>query len=76
MGDCPCPRCYISSRDLDQTGTLEDIRFRKENPRVYSTSIERMVQDARSALYGGASLAATKVDKALKPMSLVPTMVS
>jgi hypothetical protein len=35
-----------------------------------------MVQDARSALYGGASLAAAKVDRALKPMSLVPTMAS
>ena len=73
-GLSPCPRCLVPKSKLDQTGTKRDSKFRLKNVRTY---LFDSVQIARNAIYNSAAaIAGTVVDRLLKAMSSVPTLVS
>ena len=73
-GLSPCPRCLVPKSKLDQTGTKRDSNFRLKNVRTY---LFDSVQIARNAIYNSAAaIAGTVVDRLLKAMSSVPTLVS
>ena len=73
-GPSPCPRCLVPKSKLDQTGTKHDSNFQLKNVRTY---LFNSVQIACNAIYNSAAaIAGTVVDRLLKAMSSVPTLVS
>ena len=73
-GLCPCPRCLVPKSKLYQMGTKHDIKFRLKNVRSY---LFDYVQAARNVIYkSAAAITGTVVNRLLKAMSSVPTIVS
>lgn len=71
-GLCPCPRCLVRSKDLDQLGTVEDMATRGVH-RVYQS---KKVQKARDLIYKKAKpITGANVEALLKETSAVPTVV-
>jgi hypothetical protein len=71
---CPCPRCFVEMKKVDKMGQKNDDRARVNNPRTFMANL---VQTARDCIYRlGYSIVSKKIDNALKPFSLMPTMVS
>ncbi|KAF9046642.1 hypothetical protein BJ165DRAFT_1611041 [Panaeolus papilionaceus] len=69
-GTCPCPRCLVQSKNLDQLGTCEDTDIRSE----YRTYNAKKVQRARNFIYNKAKpITGTNVEALLKEHSFVPT---
>ena len=73
QGLCPCPRCTIPKTDLDRLGTKRDADSRNRSVREY---LRHKIVLARMWIYEmGHGIASAAVEKLLKPLSLVPTMV-
>ncbi|KAJ3514741.1 hypothetical protein NMY22_g14642 [Coprinellus aureogranulatus] len=72
-GDCPCVRCLVRKKNLDQMGTAEDMLFRKTHPRVDSGERQIRVWKARAAIYGGGAVSGDPIQRIL-PFSDVPTI--
>jgi hypothetical protein len=78
MGGCPCPRCTIQKSRLHLVGTRKD-----RNDRIHLTRIDDhihryTISQAREVIYGKkyAAINSAGVERMLKPLSLVPTMVN
>ena len=74
LGNRPCPRCLVKKDQLDQTGKPADIRTRRllRDPEKH----EIKVRSARELLFSkGTVLGSVKIERLLKPQSLVPTLV-
>ncbi|KAF9039172.1 hypothetical protein BJ165DRAFT_1531274 [Panaeolus papilionaceus] len=70
-GACPCPRCLVKSKDLDQLGMEEDTSIRHSH-RTYNVT---KVQRARDLIYKKAKpITGANVEALLKEHSFVPTM--
>ena len=64
----------MSKSTLDQTGTKRDSNFRLKNVHTYLFDSVKIV---RNAIYNSAAaITGTVVDRLLKAMSSVPTLVS
>lgn len=74
-GDCPCVRCLIQKKNLNQTGTSEDMAFRKAHPRVDSQARRDSVMKAKNAIQRGLAVGGDKVTCFLSN-SDVPVVVS
>ena len=73
QGLCPCPRCTIPKADLDRLGMKRDMDSRDRSVREY---LRHKIVLARMWIYEmGHGIASAAVEKLLKPLSLVPTMV-
>jgi hypothetical protein len=74
QGLCPCPRCLVSDKKLDQLGLVADMKTRINNYRVYPTE---SMNKARDAIYNfGDPVNGSTVQRLLKATSTVPTSVS
>jgi len=75
QGLCPCPRCTVLKEDLDRLGTKQDMNSRN-NGKYIREYIRSKVVMARTWIYQmGDGIASATVERLLKPLSLVPTMV-
>ncbi|KAJ3527383.1 hypothetical protein NMY22_g9809 [Coprinellus aureogranulatus] len=74
QGDCPCVSCLIRKKNLDQMGTVEDMRFRKAHPRLDSGERQRRVYKARVAIYHKKVAVNGDPVQRLLPYSDVPTI--
>ncbi|RXW13183.1 hypothetical protein EST38_g12672 [Candolleomyces aberdarensis] len=75
IGDCPCPRCLVTKKNLDQLGTEADVRTRRDQARQDNEARRELVQKALSKIQReGAALSRKTVDDLLKPQSLQPVM--
>jgi hypothetical protein len=73
-GNCPCPRCLTPKHLFNRTGYLRDTAQRMKRLRTY---FAEKVSQARNAIYTrGAPIKGGLVESLLKPLSLVPTVVS
>ena len=77
VGDFPCARCLVPVNEISQMGTSLDQDSRLLRKRVDDTSRKNNVEQARKLIYGHKNYAvdADKVEKLLKPTSLVPSRV-
>jgi hypothetical protein len=74
QGLCPCPRCLVPKRKLDQLGTLADTRNWISKARKYNG---KSVHEARRLIYEhGIAINGAAVQHELKATSAVPTLVS
>jgi hypothetical protein len=72
-GLCPCPRCLIPKAELDLLGLVRDSRGRLSRARTFLADKITLV---RGMIYRlGVCLTSIKLERILKPLSLVPTMV-
>ncbi|KAF9053252.1 hypothetical protein BJ165DRAFT_1339511 [Panaeolus papilionaceus] len=70
-GTCPCPRCLVKMKDLDQLGTQADM-VRCQEQRVYHAA---KVVKARNLIYKKAKpITSANVEALLKEYSAVPTI--
>jgi hypothetical protein len=76
-GNCPCPRCLITKKDISQLGTLRDRKRRVENGRKDNDDSLKNIQTARKHIYkkSGAQFTSNTLERMLKPTSEVPTEV-
>ncbi|RXW11204.1 hypothetical protein EST38_g14651, partial [Candolleomyces aberdarensis] len=72
-GDCPCVRCLVQKKNLSQMGTLEDMAFRTNHPRVDDAERQGRVEKARGVIQGGAAVNGKPVMRELKNAE-VPTV--
>lgn len=73
-GLCPCPRCVVSLTQFDQLGSKRDSNRRMAGARSY---LMDLVSRARHFIYNvGFQPTAAGIERMLKPLSLVPTIVS
>jgi hypothetical protein len=64
-------------KDTSNAGTPQDMRSRSTHTRQDSDRIRELVRQARDKIYRfGQGLASTVVENLLKPLSLVPVVVS
>jgi hypothetical protein len=74
QGLCPCPRCLVPKRKLDQLGILADTRNRFSKARKYDGD---SVREARRSIYElGMGINGAAIQRELKATSAVPTLVS
>jgi hypothetical protein len=74
QGLCPCPRCLVPKRKLDQLGTLADTSKRISKARKYEGE---SVREARRSIYElGMAINGAAVQRELKATSAIPTLVS
>ena len=74
QGLCPCPRCLVPKRKLDQLGILADTRNRFSKARKYDGD---SVREARRSIYElGMGINGAAIQQELKATSAVPTLVS
>ncbi len=74
QGLCPCPRCLVPKRKLDQLGVFADTRNQMSKARKYD---EESVCKARRLIYEhGIAINGAAVQRELKATSSVPTSVS
>ena len=75
MGQCPCPRCYITLTEVPDLGKDADSEqrrdTRKPTPRLF-----RMVKKARKAIFKGYKVSGTHIERLIGGWSWVPTIVS
>ncbi|KAF7359835.1 hypothetical protein MVEN_00708900 [Mycena venus] len=77
LGECPCPRCFVTKDKLDQFGTVRDDKNRVTLHRVDNENRKSYVQKARDWIYRlGHAVRGAKVERLLKPKSWVPTTAS
>jgi hypothetical protein len=77
MGDCPCPRCLIPKSLVHQVGTPNDSNVRSSQARVDDAQYRASIMEARKQIYEkNTGVDGAKVERELKPQSLVPTQVS
>jgi hypothetical protein len=75
QGLCPCPRCIVAKVDLDRLGTKQEMNSR-DSGKYVREYIRSKVAMARTWIYQmGDGIASATVERLLKPLSLVPTMV-
>lgn len=73
-GNCPCPRCLTPKSLFNRIGYAHDLSQRIKQLRTYFAD---KVSQARNAIYTrGAPIKGSLVEALLKPLSLVPTVVS
>ena len=77
-GNCPCPRCLITKKDIFQLGTNHDRRCRINNAREDNDHSLENIQMARNFIYGcsGYKVNSKAVEDILQATSQVPTEVS
>jgi hypothetical protein len=74
QGLCPCPRCLVPKRKLDQLGVSVDTRNRISKARKYDGD---SVREARKSIYEfGMAINSAAVQRELKETSAIPTLVS
>jgi hypothetical protein len=72
-GDCTCPRCTIPRKEFDRLGQHNDLKGRVNRTRSY---LGDLVERACEFIYkSGHFVTAAGIERMLKPLSLVPTMV-
>lgn len=72
-GDRICPRCTIPTADFDKLGHQQDTTGRIARARHYP---EYLVNRARDCIYSsGYPVNHAGIERMLKPMSVVPTVV-
>jgi hypothetical protein len=76
-GNCPCPCCLITKKDISQLGTLRDRKRRVENGRKDNDDSLKNIQTAWKHIYrkSGAQFTSNALERMLKPTSEVPTEV-
>jgi hypothetical protein len=73
-GDRICPRCTIPTAEFDKLGHQQDTKGRTTRARSYCPDL---VNRARDCIYNlGYLVTGAAVERMLRPMSLVPTVVS
>jgi hypothetical protein len=77
-GNCPCPRCLITKKEISQLGTKHDCRRRIKNAREDNDHSLENIQMARKFIYGrsGYKVNSKAVEDVLQATSQVPTEVS
>lgn len=74
QGLCPCPRCLVPKRKLDQLGVHTDMRNRISKACKYN---RETVREARKSIYEfGMAINGSAVQRELKETSAIPTLVS
>ncbi len=74
MGGCPCPRCIVPKDQIRNLGTASDKNMREGGKRRFTDEIREKIAQARKYIYkDGYAVNSEKVEKLLKPESLVPT---
>jgi hypothetical protein len=77
LGGCLCPRCTIQRSNAQLVGTRKDRNDRIKLRRVDNDHLQFMVSQARQHIYvHNNPVNSAGVERLLKPLSLVPTMVS
>lgn len=76
-GNCPCPRCLITKKDISQLGTQRDRNRRTTAAREDTDASLQTVQVAKKLIYGpsGLKVNSKAVEDLLQPASQVPTEV-
>ena len=75
QGLCPCPRCILPKVDLDRLGTKQEMDSRN-NGKCIRGYIRSKVIMARTWIYQmGDGITSAMIERLLKPLSLVPTLV-
>jgi len=72
-GLCLCPRCLVPKDELDLLGQVRDGQKRISRARTFHANL---IIKARDCIYNlGFSVRSAGIERMLKPLSLVPTMV-
>ena len=76
MGKCPCPCCLMDKSLFKHVGTVNDMKFHKNNPRVDSIERQSKVKKAWLLVYSkGKKVDSKPIDSLLLSQSMVPTQV-
>ena len=77
-GNCPCPRCLVTKKEIFQLGTQNDRKRRLTRPREDTEHSLQDIQMARNLIYGNSryKVNSKAVEDMLRPTSRVPTEVS
>lgn len=77
LGTHPCPRCFVSVKQIYALGRDDDRKQREESCREDNTQRRKKVDDAHKSLYEeGYAITGDHVDGLLKNESMVPTKVT
>jgi hypothetical protein len=76
-GNCPCPRCLVTKKEISQVGLQHDRKTRQTRLREDTRLQLEDVALARKFIYQKMSYIVNSkaVENILKPRSLVPTVV-
>lgn len=73
---CPCPRCLLLKSQIPMIGTKTDTKQRINLARVDSEDRREKIEHARKLMFeGGVNITSDKIERLLRPTSLVPTRV-
>jgi hypothetical protein len=76
MGNCPCPRCFITKAEIHNIGTDPDQSLRRNRARVDDLRRQNVVKNARDHIYNkGYAVTANGIEGMLRQHSRVPTLV-
>jgi hypothetical protein len=77
-GNCPCPHCLITKKEISQLGTKHDHRWCIINAREDNDHSLENIQMAQNFIYGhsGYKVNSKAVEDVLQVTSQVPTEVS
>jgi len=76
LGGRPCPRCYVLLKNIPDLGTKKDLATRLRH-RTDTDSIRKKIGKARKEIFRyGHGVRSSSVNRILKDLSLVPTLVS
>ena len=64
LGKCPCPRCFIELREVQDLGKAAD-RQRRANVREPTRRLFRIIKKAREAIFKGFKVSGSRVEKLL-----------
>jgi hypothetical protein len=77
QGNCPCPRCLIPLKRVQNLGQVRDMKDRQSLARADDDSRRHQVDLARGLIYeNGYVVNSVLVERILKNQSLTPTVVS
>jgi hypothetical protein len=73
---CPCPRCLLLKSQIPMIGTKTDTKRRITLARVDNENCQEKIEVARKLMFeGGVNITSEKIERLLRPTSLVPTRV-
>lgn len=73
---CPCPRCLLLKTQIPMIGSKTDTKQRIRLARVDSEDRQEKIELARKLMFeGGVNITSEKIERLLRPTSLVPTRV-
>jgi len=73
MGQCPCPRCCIHLKEVNDLGKASDSQRRADTRRRHG--LFRVIKKARKAAFNGFKVSGSRIEVLMQGLSRIPINV-